>query len=172
MSSSKDVDALSEVEARKELARLAMEIAYHDARYHKEDAPEISDADYDALRRRNEAIETRFPNLVRKDSPSLKVGAALKSGFGKIRHVKPMLSLGNAFNDEDVAEFLTRVSGASWACPTARNWRSWPSPRSMACQPPCAMRMVNWSMPQRVATGRRARTSQPICGPWKTCLSR
>ena len=109
MSSSKDVDALSEVEARKELARLAMEIAYHDARYHKEDAPEISDADYDALRRRNEAIETRFPNLVRKDSPSLKVGAALKSGFGKIRHVKPMLSLGNAFNDEDVAEFLTRV---------------------------------------------------------------
>lgn len=107
--SSKEVDALTETEARKELARLAMEIAYHDARYHKEDAPEISDGDYDALRRRNEAIEARFPNLIRKDSPSLKVGAALKSGFGKIRHVKPMLSLGNAFNDEDVAEFMARI---------------------------------------------------------------
>jgi DNA ligase (NAD+) len=103
------VDALSEQEARKELARLAMEIAHHDAAYHKNDAPEISDADYDALRRRNEAIETRFPNLVRKDSPSLRIGGGLKSGFGKIRHVRPMLSLGNAFSDADVADFITRV---------------------------------------------------------------
>lgn len=109
MSANTAVDALDEKAARKELARLAMEIAYHDARYHKEDSPEISDAEYDTLRRRNDAIEARFPKLVRKDSPSLKVGGGLKSGFGKIRHVKPMLSLGNAFNDEDVAEFLTRV---------------------------------------------------------------
>ena len=103
------VETLSEQDARKELARLAMEIAYHDGRYHKEDAPEISDAEYDALRRRNEAIEARFPTLVRKDSPSLRVGGGLKSGFTKIRHAKPMLSLGNAFADEDVAEFLARI---------------------------------------------------------------
>ncbi|CAN0593805.1 unnamed protein product, partial [Laminaria digitata] len=109
MSQQKDVSELTEREARAELARLAMEIAYHDARYHKEDAPEITDADYDALRRRNDAIEAQFPELVRKDSPSLKVGGGLKSGFGKIRHVKPMLSLGNAFSEPDVAEFLSRV---------------------------------------------------------------
>lgn len=105
----KTVSELSEDEARKELAKLAMDIAYHDARYHKEDAPEITDAAYDALRRRNEEIEARFPDLVRKDSPTYRVGGGLKSGFGKIRHVRPMLSLGNAFADEDVAEFLSRV---------------------------------------------------------------
>lgn len=109
MATDPSFEEMDEKAARKELARLAMEIAYHDARYHKEDAPEITDAEYDALRRRNEAIEARFPTLVRKDSPSLRVGGGLKSGFGKIRHVKPMLSLGNAFNDDDVAEFLTRV---------------------------------------------------------------
>jgi len=103
------VDALTEKDARKELARLAMEIAYHDGRYHKDDAPEITDAAYDALRRRNEAIEARFPELVRKDSPSLRVGGGLKSGFSKIRHARPMLSLGNAFSEEDVVEFLARI---------------------------------------------------------------
>ena len=109
MSKDVPVSDLSEGQARAELARLAMEIAYHDTRYHKEDSPEISDADYDALRRRNEAIEAQYPTLVRKDSPTYKVGGGLKSGFGKIKHVKQMLSLGNAFNDEDVAEFLSRV---------------------------------------------------------------
>ncbi|WP_425405972.1 NAD-dependent DNA ligase LigA [Hwanghaeella sp.] len=105
----KPVAELSQDEARRELARLAMDIAYHDARYHKEDAPEITDAAYDAMRRRNEEIEARFPDLVRKDSPTFRVGGGLKSGFGKIRHVRPMLSLGNAFSDEDVSEFLARV---------------------------------------------------------------
>lgn len=103
------VAELTEAQARKELIRLEMEIAHHDQRYHKEDAPEISDAAYDALRRRNEDIETRFPALIRKNSPTLRVGGGLKAGFGKITHVKQMLSLGNAFDEGDVAEFLNRV---------------------------------------------------------------
>ena len=78
------VAALDEAEARVELARLAAEIANHDLLYHQKDAPEISDAAYDALRQRNDAIEARFPQLVREDSPSLKVGAAPASAFGKI----------------------------------------------------------------------------------------
>ncbi len=104
-----NIDDLSPRDARRELARLAMEITYHDTRYHGEDEPEISDAAYDALRRRNDAIEARFPDLIRSDSPSKRVGGAVKSGFGKIRHERPMLSLGNAFNSDDVSEFLDRV---------------------------------------------------------------
>nr|WP_281413141.1 NAD-dependent DNA ligase LigA [Marivibrio halodurans] len=100
---------MSEAEARKELARLAMEIGHHDALYFQEDAPEIPDADYDALRQRNLAIEERFPTLKRADSPSERVGVKVKSGFGKIRHAIPMLSLGNAFADADVEEFVERV---------------------------------------------------------------
>lgn len=104
------VEALSEQEARAELARLAMEIAFHDQRYHGEDDPEISDADYDALRKRNEAIEARFPALVRSDSPSKRVGVQVRaSKFEKVTHSRPMLSLENAFEDEDVAEFVARV---------------------------------------------------------------
>lgn len=104
------VDALTEGEARQELARLAMEIALHDRLYHGDDAPSITDAEYDALRQRNEAIEARFPALVRKDSPSKKVGAAVRSSkFEKVTHARPMLSLGNAFNDDDVHEFVARV---------------------------------------------------------------
>ena len=105
----KAVEALTMEEARSELARLAMEIAYHDKRYHGEDAPEISDADYDALRRRNEVIEARYPELVRSDSPSQKVGAAPAGGFAKVRHKVPMLSLGNAFSEEEVGDFIARI---------------------------------------------------------------
>jgi len=107
--SEKSVAELTEAEARKELARLAMDIRYHDARYYQDDAPEISDGDYDALRLRNAAIEERFPELRRKDSPSLKVGAAPSGGFSKVKHARPMLSLGNAFNDDDVREFVARA---------------------------------------------------------------
>ncbi|ODT06363.1 MAG: DNA ligase (NAD(+)) LigA [Mesorhizobium sp. SCN 65-20] len=107
--SEKSVDSLSEAEAAAELARLAEEIAGHDRRYHAEDAPTISDADYDALRRRNLAIEQRFPHLVREDSPSKAVGAAVSEKFGKVTHVVPMLSLDNAFADEDVTEFVGRI---------------------------------------------------------------
>ena len=100
---------VTEAEAAAELARLAGEIARHDALYHGEDAPEISDADYDALVRRNAALERAFPHLVRADSPSRKVGAAPAAHLSKVAHRVPMLSLENAFSDGEVAEFVARV---------------------------------------------------------------
>ena len=106
--SEKDVETLDLEEAAAELKRLAGEIAEHDRRYHAEDAPTISDADYDALRRRNLAIEDRFPALVREDSPSLRVGAPPAEGFAKVRHAVPMLSLAKAYTDQDVVDFLDR----------------------------------------------------------------
>ncbi len=104
-----DLEALSADQARAELDRLASEIVRHDAAYHGDDAPEISDAEYDALRRRYETLEARFPDLAPKDGPSARVGAAPSEKFSKVRHRAPMLSLGNAFSDEDVAEFEARI---------------------------------------------------------------
>jgi DNA ligase (NAD+) len=103
------VESLSEAEAAAELARLAGEIARLDEAYHRADAPLVSDAAYDALRTRNAAIEARFPALVRADSPSRRVGAAPAEGFGKVRHTRAMLSLDNAFGEDDVREFEQRV---------------------------------------------------------------
>ncbi|MER8393152.1 NAD-dependent DNA ligase LigA [Mesorhizobium sp. M1340] len=104
----KPVGSLSESEAASELMRLAQEIAEHDRRYHGEDAPIITDAEYDALTRRNLAIEQRFPHLVREDSPSRRVGAPPAEGFAKVRHAVPMLSLAKAYSDQDVADFIER----------------------------------------------------------------
>ncbi|WP_395022243.1 NAD-dependent DNA ligase LigA [Dongia sp.] len=109
MSKPKPVADLSEAEAKKELARLAMEIGHHRALYYQKDAPEVSDAEFDALMQRNEAIEQRFPALKRADSPSDKVGAAPASGFAKVKHLEPMLSLDNAFSREDVEDFLGKI---------------------------------------------------------------
>jgi DNA ligase (NAD+) len=96
------VDDLSMAQAEAELERLAKAIVKHDLAYHAKDAPLIADAEYDALKRRNDAIEKRFPLLTRTDSPSKKVGAPAAAGFSKVRHAVPMLSLDNAFADEDL----------------------------------------------------------------------
>jgi DNA ligase (NAD+) len=103
------VAALDEEKARAELARLAREIAHHDQLYYEKAAPEISDAEYDELRRRNAAIEARFPELIRADSPSHRVGAAPAAGFAKVTHTRPMLSLENAFAEQDVRDFFAGI---------------------------------------------------------------
>ena len=104
-----DVVELTRDQADAELARLAALLSNANTEYHTQDAPALSDAEYDSLKRRNVAIEVRFPDLKRVDSPSEQVGAAVASSFGKITHDIRMLSLGNAFNDEDVVEFDTSV---------------------------------------------------------------
>ena len=96
-------------EAAERIAELREQIRRHEHLYYALDRPEISDADYDSLRRRNAAIEARFPDLVRADSPSKRVGAPPATGFAKVRHRVPMLSLDNAFSDADVVDFDRRV---------------------------------------------------------------
>jgi DNA ligase (NAD+) len=100
---------LTEAEAVQELTRLADEITRHDLAYHQDDAPTISDADYDALKRRNLDIEDRFPHLIRENSPSTRVGAPRAEQFSPVTHGTPMLSLDNAFSDEDALEFDARI---------------------------------------------------------------
>jgi DNA ligase (NAD+) len=106
---SPDADTLTKAQAKVELKRLALEIENHDKSYYQEDAPKISDAGYDALRKRFNAIEARFPEFVTTDSPSQKIGAAPSGRFRKLRHAVPMLSLDNAFAEEDVVDFVARI---------------------------------------------------------------
>lgn len=103
------VDQLTDMEASAELKDLATEINAHDKAYYQDDAPSISDGEYDALRQRNQDLEAAFPHLIRKDSPSKRVGATPTSGFSKVAHARPMLSLGNVFSEEELADFLTGV---------------------------------------------------------------
>src|ERR1700733_10296882 len=103
------VETLTEKQAKAEHARLGDEIAGHDRRYYQEDAPTVTDAEYDELRRRYAAIEARFPQLAAGDSLSLRVGAAPSARFAKVRHAAPMLSLDNAFAEEDVVDFVGRI---------------------------------------------------------------
>ena len=116
---------LTEAQAKADLARLAMEIAYHDRVYHQNDAPEIADAEYDALRRRNSEIEAQFPALIRSDSPTNRLGGAPDSGFSKLRHRVPMLSLDNAFDAEEFAEF----------CARARRFLGWTESLAIVAEP-------------------------------------
>jgi DNA ligase (NAD+) len=103
------VERLTRAQAASELARLAAEIAHHDRLYYRDAAPEISDAEYDALRQRNQAVEARFPDLIRPDSPSHRIGAPPVEDFGKVRHRVPMLSLDNAMDAGEISEFMRRV---------------------------------------------------------------
>ena len=103
------VDQLAGSAAREELDRLTAELARHDALYHGDDAPEISDADYDALKRRAIEIEARFPGLTSAASPSQVVGSAGSSQFAEVRHGVPMLSLDNAFSPDEVTDFVARI---------------------------------------------------------------
>ncbi len=102
-------EGLNEAQARREIKMLSMEIRAHDAAYYEQDAPNIDDAAYDAMRARLIALEAAFPNLIAKDSPTQKVGAAPSGKFSKIKHNVPMLSLDNVFTDEELAEFAARV---------------------------------------------------------------
>src|SRR3984885_2261889 len=104
-----DVSTLTRAQAKVEHTRLTLDIEGHDKAYYQEDAPKISDADYDALRKRFNAIEARFPEFVTSDSPSQKIGAAPAGRFRKVRHAVPMLSLDNAFAEEDVIDFVGRI---------------------------------------------------------------
>lgn len=104
-----DVDKLTKAQAKVEHMRLALELEAHDRRYYQEDAPTVSDAEYDALRQRFNAIEKRFPDFVTAESPSQKVGAAPSGRFRKVRHALPMLSLDNAFAESDVRDFVDRI---------------------------------------------------------------
>ena len=104
-----DVADLTKAQGKVEHMRLALELEGHDKRYYQQDAPSISDAEYDALRQRFNAIEKRFPELVSAESPSQKVGATPSGRFKKVRHAVPMLSLDNAFAEEDVVDFVGRI---------------------------------------------------------------
>jgi DNA ligase (NAD+) len=104
-----DVAKLTKAQARVELMRLALELEGHDKRYYQDDAPNVTDAEYDALRQRYNAIEKRFPEFVTSDSPSQKVGAAPSGRFKKVRHAVAMLSLDNAFAEDDVIDFVGRI---------------------------------------------------------------
>src|SRR5215475_5939893 len=105
-----DVGDLTSGEARAEWKRLARQLEEHDRLYYQDDAPKISDAEYDALRSRFNAIEARFPDLVTADSPSQKLGAAPSGRFRKVRHALPMLSLDNALAESDVRDFIARIA--------------------------------------------------------------
>jgi DNA ligase (NAD+) len=106
---SPDVGDLTKAQAKVEHKRLALELERHDKAYYQEDAPKVSDAEYDALRKRFNALEARFPELVSAESPSQKIGAAPSGRFRKVRHAVPMLSLDNAFAEEDVVDFVARI---------------------------------------------------------------
>ena len=148
------IDDLSASEAKRKHARLAREIAQHDIAYHQNDAPTISDADYDALRRDLEKLEARFPELTETTEVSKSVGAAPSEKFAKVRHVVPMLSLGNIFEDEEAAEFIARVRRFLGLAADA--------PLPFTAEPKST---ANWCRRRRAAMVTKARMSPLMCAP-------
>src|SRR6185437_7554344 len=151
------VDLLTRKQAEAEYARLQADIATHDKLYYQQDRPSITDAEYDELRRRYNAIEARFPDLRTLESLSLKVGAAPARGFAKVRHAVPMLSISSD------------VSAASSSSTRTPSSISRPNRRSTACLCRCATRRASLSPRRRAATARRVRTLPPISAPLTTC---
>jgi DNA ligase (NAD+) len=144
------IESLSEAQARREHARLGEEIAGHDRRYYVEDAPTISDAEYDALRQRYEAIEAAFPELASSESLTKKIGAPPSEKFAKVRHRVPVLSLGNIFKEEEVAEFVARVRRFLGLAPDA--------PLDITAEPKidglsCSLRYENGKLVQAATRG-------------------
>ena len=139
------VSDMTEDQAALELQRLALALAQANRAYHHDDNPSIDDATYDWLKLRNAQIEQKFPHLKRTDSPSDQVGAQPKEGFGKIRHRKPMLSLSNAFDVEDVEDFVARLKKFLNLAPQS-HMRMTAEPKSTGCHWPCVMRTGSWFM--------------------------
>ena len=156
------VDLLTAKQAKAEHARLQVEISEHDQRYYQQDRPSVSDAEYDALRVRYNAIEARFPDLRTLESLSLKVGAAPTGRFRKVRHAVPMLSLDNAFADQDVVDFVARIRRFLKLERRRKDRAFTPSRRSTASPCRCATRTASSSPRPRAATAAKARTSPPI----------
>lgn len=161
------VDALSEEAAAQELARLAQRLATANDEYYLRDAPTLSDAEYDRLKRRNAAIEARFPKLKRLDSPSEQIGAAPSDGFDKVQHRVRMLSLSNAFEDDDITEFDTRIRRyLGLGADEHLNYTAEPKIDGLSL----SLRYENgqrWRPPP-AGMARRARMSLPMPGPSTT----
>jgi DNA ligase (NAD+) len=156
------VETLSADEAAGEHKSLAAAIAEADVLYHQKDAPTLTDAEYDALRRRFEAIEARFPELAQPGGVSTSVGAAPSSAFAKVKHRVPMLSLANSFADEDVTDFVDRL----------RRFLDWPAAEALAitAEPKidglsCSLRYENG----RLVVAATRKTSRPMCARSATC---
>lgn len=164
MSADLSVSEMSMEEAKAELDRLHALIEKADKAYYRDDAPEISDAEYDAARTRYTQLETEFPELRRMDSVSDRVGAAPAEGFTKVRHSVPMLSLGNAFDDEDVADFVQR-GRKFFERDKGLELAFTAEPKIDGFPRRCAMRMAFSCVARPAETARWVRTSRKISGP-------